>query len=68
MEAMVGEWDEDYVAEDDDCLCEYADKDILSGRAHCSSCGRAWWMTTEQIQSELRFHAEYAEAAEAESR
>ncbi len=40
---------------------QYIDRDILTGRAHCSLCGEAWWMSRNEIDAEARFQAEYAE-------
>lgn len=33
---------------EDDCLCDDADYDILTGRAHCWVCGRFWYLTPQE--------------------
>lgn len=52
--------------EPDDCLCEFADLDVLEGRGHCPTCGRTWYLTADEIAAEMRFQAEYGEAVEKE--
>ena len=47
-------------APEDACDHDQADIDILIGRGSCH-CGHTWWLSSEEIQAELRFMAEYAE-------
>jgi len=51
----------DDLYEDDPCDHEDRDVDILTGRASCWRCGEAWWLTTEQLEQELKVFAECAE-------
>ena len=65
--AETDEWlEDDYDYEDapdgDDCLCEQAELDVIEGRGWCPFCGRAWWLSSDEIKAELRFMAEYAES------
>lgn len=54
--------DGDSGAEDNDavneCDCEDAEVDILTGRAHCYSCGRVWWLDGEQIKREAELQTQ----------
>lgn len=60
----------DYDQDRDPCEHEDYDVDILTGRAHCSRCGEAWWLTGDQLGDELKRQAEayeaYAEEVEKE--
>lgn len=47
--------------EDDFCDCTEYTADTLEGRAHCYRCGRSWWMSTEQLERELRWQVEMFE-------
>lgn len=55
---------------DDDDFCDHDDydTDLLNGKCQCYRCGHSWYATTEQIDRELRFQSEYAEAMEREYR
>lgn len=45
---------------------QYANIDILTGRALCLSCGHAWWLTAEQLREEIAWQAgRYEEIAAA---
>ena len=59
-------YDSDEGFEPDPCECLEPDVDILIGRAHCISCGRAWWMTRAEFAAEMKFQAESYEAYAAE--
>jgi len=50
--------------------CDHDDReiDILDGRTRCSRCGESWYATAAEIDAELRFQSEYAEAMEREDR
>lgn len=49
---------------DDECDHDDHETDLLDGRCHCWRCGESWYATAEQIDAELRFQSEYAEAME----
>lgn len=54
------DFDDDY---EDDWTCDHEghDVDILTGRAHCFRCGHSWFLTSEELEYELKIHAEWAE-------
>ena len=55
--------EEDYDdREPDPCERLEYDADILTGRAHCWSCGRAWWMSDAEFKAEAKFQADACEA------
>lgn len=60
--------DEDYDREDDPCDHDDYDTDILTGRCMCWRCGESWYATGDEIDRELRFQSEYAEAMDRENR
>lgn len=69
MKPYIGDLCDDESYEEgapDPCECLDPDVDVLAGRAHCISCGRSWWMTSEQLQAEAKFQAEADEAYAAE--
>lgn len=48
---MPREWTQEEIDEDvfrhsapDDCDCEHAKEDILTGRCKCFACGRVWYL------------------------
>jgi len=67
MSGQYGYIDQD---DDDDELCDHEDyeTDMLEGRCRCYRCGHSWYASTEDIDRELRFQSEYAEAMEREDR
>lgn len=54
------DWEEP--SEPEPCDCVDYDVDILTGRAHCYCCGRAWWLTSEELAREITAQAECYEA------
>lgn len=54
--------------DDDPCDHEDYETDILDGRCRCDRCGHSWYATAAEIDRELRFQSEYAEAMEREDR
>ena len=58
------DWEDDDFddGEPDPCECLEFESDILTGQAHCWSCGRAWWMSGAEIKAEAKLNAEAAEA------
>lgn len=58
--------DDDY--EDEPCDHEDYDTDLLDGRCRCWRCGESWYATAAELDRELRFQSEYAEAMERENR
>lgn len=60
--------DEDCGDDRDEDFCDHEDHDtdILSGRCKCWRCGHSWYATADDIDRELRFQSEYAEAMERE--
>jgi hypothetical protein len=55
--------DDDY--EEDPCDHDDYETDLLDGRCRCI-CGHSWYASTEDIDRQLRFQSEYAEAMERE--
>ncbi|QIG75026.1 hypothetical protein EVC14_028 [Rhizobium phage RHph_I3_18] len=55
------DWDDepfDY-DEADDCDCsEYTDIDIFEGRASCFRCQRSWYLTAEELRTEIKHQAD----------
>ncbi|OAF05488.1 hypothetical protein AYJ54_00855 [Bradyrhizobium centrolobii] len=55
---------------EDEEPCDHEDHetDILDGRCRCYRCGHSWYATATDIDRELRFQSEFAEAMEREER
>lgn len=60
--------DFDYDRDDDPCDHDDYDTDLLDGRCHCYRCGESWYASAAEIDAELRYQSEYAEAMEREDR
>ena len=56
------ETDDDYDDDREPCEHEDYDVDCLEGRAYCSRCGEAWWLTSEQLKHELQLQADAAQS------
>lgn len=46
------------------CLHDDADIDILSGRANCPRCGRAWWASRAEIEAQRAHEIAYQQEME----
>lgn len=54
--------------EADPCDHEEYDIDILTGRAECQMCPHSWYPSREEIDAEIRRHADYSEWCARENR
>lgn len=68
MSDQYGYVDDDREDEDDPCDHEEYDTDLLSGRCQCWRCGESWCASGAEMDRELRFQSEYAEAMDRENR